>query len=87
MSWLSSLSYRGFRSPGAVLAERALDYRRMNIFEVSMAVIETIVVVTLAFILADTRALAWALVCSAVISVVGSYFVYGFGCRSNTTNQ
>lgn len=67
---------RGFRSTGTLLAEREVRFGRLAVFEVTVSLVETVVVIALALWLRDVSALAWGLVATAAAEVALSYLLF-----------
>jgi O-antigen/teichoic acid export membrane protein len=72
---------RGFRSPGVILAQRDVDYLKVAAYETAAAFIEAIVVIALAYMWRDAKALAWGMMGAALADVILSYALFGFGFK------
>jgi O-antigen/teichoic acid export membrane protein len=72
---------RGFRSPGVILAQREVDYLKVTAYETAAAFIDAIVVISLAYMWRDARALAWGMLGAALADVILSYALFGFGFK------
>lgn len=66
----------GFKNPGSILAEREIQFGRISAYETICVVTEAAVVVFLAFVIRDVKALAWGLLFGAFIKTVLSYFMF-----------
>ncbi len=72
---------KGLKSPGLVLAERELKFKKIAIFDTVIASLELGIVSYLASSFGNVLALAWALVISSTIETVASFFVFSISER------
>ncbi len=66
----------GLKNPGSILAEREIRFGRISAYETVCVVLEVAVVVFLAFVIRDVKALAWGLLFGAFLKTVLSYFMF-----------
>lgn len=68
----------GFVNPGFTLAERRVEFGPIVLGNVLVASLETVLVISLAYLLRSAQALAWGLVISMVNVVVLSFVLFDF---------
>lgn len=66
----------GLTNPGALMAERSLDYRRIAYHEISSAILNTAVVIVFAYYMRTATALALSQVVAAMAAVILSFLIF-----------
>ncbi|MDM8554713.1 oligosaccharide flippase family protein [Desulfococcaceae bacterium HSG7] len=66
----------GLKNPGSILAEREIQFGRISTYETICTILEVAVVVLVAFIIRDVKALAWGLLFGVFIKSLLSYFLF-----------
>ncbi len=66
----------GFKNPGLILAERNVRFGLISIYETVYSILEVIVVIILAWLIKDVRALAWGLIISAAFKMILSFVFF-----------
>ncbi len=72
---------KGMKSPGAVLAERDLKFRKIAAFDIGLTMLELLVVVSLAMIFGNVLALAWGVVITAFVETLFSFWIFPIDFR------
>jgi O-antigen/teichoic acid export membrane protein len=66
----------GFINPGAFIAEREIRFSRVSSYETISSILEVFIVILLAWIIMDVRALAWGMVAGYILKVVLSFIFF-----------
>jgi O-antigen/teichoic acid export membrane protein len=66
----------GFNNPCAILAEREMKFGRVSIYETLCILLEVSIVIVMAWLIRDAKALAWGLLFGAFMTSLLAYFFF-----------